>query len=187
VEVAVVDAEGAAAPELDRKLDDLRDQVAEQGGVPLAAPDRRRYGARFCVVAPDPAGAVDKGVEQFRRAANRAGLADSPVVNVEAPTLSELAVRNTAPEVPDLVDITQVGEMMGADRALVPILVRSKGFPAPAAELHAGPVWTRASIVDFLRRNEPDCAQCGVVHGDEASDRVPEALVEQAERPKAAG
>lgn len=177
MEVAVVDAD----PELDRKLDDLRHEVAEQGGVPLASPDGRRYGARFCIAAPDPAAAVDEGVEQFRRAANRAGLADSPVVNVEAPTLSELAVRNTAPNVPDLVDIAQVGEMMGADRALVTILVRSRGFPAPAAELHAGPVWTRASVVDFLRRSEPDCAQCGVVHADVAPDRVPGALVEQAE------
>ncbi|MDQ2825820.1 MAG: hypothetical protein M3Y04_02450 [Actinomycetota bacterium] len=106
-------------------------------------------------MAPDPAAAVDKGVEQFRLAAKRAGLADSRVVNVEAPTLSELAVRNTAPNVPDLVDVTHVGEMMGADRDLVTILVRSRGFPAPAAELHAGPVWTRASIVDFLRRSEP--------------------------------
>jgi len=161
VEVAAVDAEVAAPPELDRKLEHLRDEVAEQGGVPLGSPDGRRYGARFCIVAPDPAAAVDKGVEQFRRAANRAGLADSPVVNVEAPTLSELAVRNTAPNVPDLVDVTQLGEMMGADRDLVTVLVRSRGFPAPAAELHAGPVWTRASIVDFLRRSEPDSLASG--------------------------
>lgn len=183
MEVAAGDAEVAGAgPERDRKLDDLRHEVAERGGVPLRSSDGRRYGARFCVTAPDPAAAVDEGVERFQRSAEGAGLAGSPVISVEAPTLPELDDRNAAPEVPDLVDITQVAELLGAEHRLVTILVRSKGFPAPAAELHAGPIWTRHSVIDFLRRTDPDCAECGFVHANVAADQVPRALREKAGR-----
>ena len=168
-------------PDLDDKLDTFRDEVAGRGGVPLRSSDGRRYGARFCVTAPDPAAAVDEGVEQFRGAAATAGLADSALVDVEAPTLAELGDRTTS-EVPDLLDITQVAEMLGADHRLVTILVRSKGFPPPAAELHAGPVWTRRSIVDFLRRRDPDCEQCGFIYDNVPTAAVPGALRERAGR-----
>ena len=47
VEVAVDDSEVAAAVDLDRKLEDLRHGIADEGGVPLRSSDRRRYGARF--------------------------------------------------------------------------------------------------------------------------------------------
>lgn len=180
VEATAPEAEIATpAPELDEKLDSLREQVAERGGVPLQSSDRRRYGARFCVVAPDPASAVEEGMNTFREAAAEAGLADSPVVGVEAPTLDDLADRH-ATEVPELVDIMQVAEMLGADHRLVTILVRTRGFPAPAAELHAGPVWTRRSIIEFLRHQEPDCDQCGFVYDNVPVDAVPRALRERA-------
>jgi len=166
------------AAERDEKLDALRHEVAERGGVPLQSSDRRRYGARFCIASSDPASAVDEGMHEFREAAAEAGLGDSPVVAVEAPTLEELADRN-ATDVPDLVDITQVAEMLGADHRLVTILVRTRGFPAPAAELHAGPVWTRRSVIEFLRRRDPDC-ECGFVHDNVPADSVPRALRERA-------
>lgn len=183
VEVAADGADDASTgPEHDRKLDDLRHEVAERGGVPLRSSDDRRYGARFCVTAPDPAAAVAEGVKRFRRAAAGAGLADSPVLNVEAPTLAELDERHTGAEVPDLVDIAQVAELLGAESRLATILVRSKGFPAPAAELSGGPVWTRPSVVDFLRRAEPDCAQCGFVYAHVPADHVPRELADSAGR-----
>ena len=184
MEVAADEAEVAgpgAGAEHDRKLDDLGHEVAERGGVPLRSSDDRRYGGRFCVTAPDPEAAVEEGVERFRRAAAGAGLAGSPVVNVEAPTLAELDERNAA-EVPDLVDITQVAELLGAESRLATILVRSKGFPAPAAELSGGPVWTRPSVMDFLRRAEPDCAQCGFVHANVPATQVAEELGDEAAR-----
>ena len=182
VEVSTPDADVAGqAPELGRKLDALREEVAERGGVPLRSSDDRRYGARFCVAAPDADAAVDEGLATFREAAARAGVADSPVVDVEAPTLHELAGRS-ASEVPELVDITQVAELLGADHRLMTILVRSKGFPTPAAELHAGPVWTRRSVLDFLRRREPDCEQCGFVYANVATAAVPDALRDAAGR-----
>ncbi len=182
VEVAAPETDVAgAAPELDDKLDVLTHEVAERGGVPLRSSDGRRYGARFCVTAPDASAAVDEGVEVFREAASTAGLAGSPVVEVEAPTLDELGDRS-ASDVPDLVDITQVAEMLGADHRLMTILVRSRGFPAPAAELHAGPVWTRRSVVDFLRRRDPDCDQCGFVYANVALDAAGGALRDRSGR-----
>ena len=183
MEVTADEAETAdAGPERDRKLDDLRHEVAERGGVPLRSSDDRRYGARFCVTAPDPEAAVEEGVERFRRAAAGAGLAGSPVVAVEAPTLTELQERHAGPEIPDLVDIGQVAELLGAESRLATILVRSKGFPAPAAEFSGGPVWTRPSVLDFLRRTEPDCARCGFVYANVPAPRVPRELADSAGR-----
>ncbi len=182
VEVAApeTDVDGRDA-EREEKLAALRLEVAERGGVPLRSSDGRRYGARFCIAAPDPAAAVDEAVEELRLAASRAGLPASPVVEVDAPTLEELGDRSAA-EIPDLVDITQVAGMLNADHRLVTILVRSKGFPAPAAELHAGPVWTLRSVVDFLRHRDPDCAQCGFIYDNVAPAAVPGALPERAGR-----
>ncbi|MDP8938360.1 MAG: DinB family protein [Actinomycetota bacterium] len=168
-------------PDLEGRLGAFRDEVAERGGVPLRSSDGRRYGARFCITAPDPATAVEEGVDVFRQAESTAGLEESAVLDVEAPTLDELGQRSSS-EVPDLLDITLVAEMLGVDHRMVTILVRSRGFPAPAAELHAGPVWTRRSIVDFLRRRDPDCEQCGFIYANVAPETVPVSLRERAGR-----
>lgn len=168
-------------PELEGRLDTFRDGVAERGGVPLRSSDGRRYGARFCITAPDAATAVEKGVDVFRQAETTAGLEESAVIEVEAPTLDELGERSST-EVPELLDITQVAGMLAVDHRMVTILVRSKGFPAPAAELHAGPVWTRRSISDFLRRRDPDCEQCGFIYANVAPAAVPASLRKRAAR-----
>lgn len=147
-------------PDLEAKLDELRAAIAERGGVPLRARDGQRYGARFCVTAPEAGAAVDEGVRTLREASASVGLPDSPVVDVEASTLDELADAATE-EVPQLIGVTELAELLGVGHHLVTLLVRAKGFPAPAAELNAGPVWTLDGVNRFLRRvrTDPDAAE----------------------------
>ncbi|MBW3555834.1 MAG: hypothetical protein KY454_02735 [Actinobacteria bacterium] len=153
VEVGVDEDEQATA-ELEKKLQALRQAVAERGGIPLGAAESSRYGARFCVSAADPAAAVDAGVRVFKEAAASAGLPDGPIVDAEANTLDELAEERAQADVPALIDVMGLADLLGVSYDLATILIRFRDFPPPVAELSGGPVWTCESIDRFLRRAE---------------------------------
>lgn len=158
----VLDGDDGQVPDLEAKLDALRVAIADRGGVPLAFPDSRRYGARFCVRAPEAGAAVDEGVQAFKEASDSVGLPDATVVDVETSTMAELNTDHD-PDVPipDLVGITELAELLGVSNQLVTLLVRAKGFPAPVAELNAGPVWTLKSVNRFILKAQanPDSVE----------------------------
>ena len=137
--------------DMSKRIEALREEVTVQGGVALRTDGAGHYGARFHVAAGDPATAVEEGVTALRRAAAAAGVPDGKVVDVEAPTLAEMGGPDTA-EIPDLVDMAGLTEILGVNRQLATIVARSKGFPRPAAELNGGPIWTRSEVDRFLRR-----------------------------------
>lgn len=172
VEVGL-DQEEQPTPELEQKLDRLREAVADRGGVPLQSADSTRYGARFCVAAPDPATAVDHGVEVFKSAAAAAGVPASPIVEAEAKTLDELAEERDDPEVPPLIDLAGLAQLLGVSPDLGAILIRFRDFPPPAAELSSGPIWTLHSIDRFLRRT---AVAPPPVTDDDLPERAREAL-----------
>lgn len=155
IEVAL-DGDDNDIPELEAKLEELRAAIAERGGVPLNWRDNRRYGARFCISAPEADTAVDEGVQTLREASASVGLPEAPVVDVEASTLAEVTRAHSDVEVPELIGVTELAELLGVGHHLVTLLVRAKGFPPPAAELNAGPVWTVAAVDRFLRRVRSD-------------------------------
>lgn len=146
---------GPDTPELAERLDRLKEVVADAGGVPLRSTDPRRYGARFRV-SGDPAEAVEAGVQSFERAAGEAGVPSSPVVDVEAADLDEVAGDRAGGEVPDLVGLTEVADLLGVTPHLATVITRLAWFPAPAAELNAGPVWTQAAIDRFVQLTSSD-------------------------------
>ncbi|MDQ4131194.1 MAG: hypothetical protein M3133_09450 [Actinomycetota bacterium] len=127
----------------------LREEIAVRGGVTLAGREEGRYGARFTVAADEPSEAVDEGVAVLEEAADAAGVPRGRVVDVEAPTLEELGHAEGS-DLPELVDLSGLAEMLGVNRHLAPIVARSKGFPPPVAELNGGPVWTLARVQRFL-------------------------------------
>jgi hypothetical protein len=127
----------------------LREEVAVRGGVTLQGDEEGRYGARFTVAADEPGVAVEKGVSVLEEAAEAAGLPRGRVVDVEAPTLEELG-HGERSELPELVDLSGLAELLGVNRHLAPIVARSKGFPPPLAELNGGPVWALARVQRFL-------------------------------------
>lgn len=155
IEVAL-DEGGDEIPELESKLEAVRAAIVELGGVPLVSKDSGRFGARFWVRAPGTESAVERGVEALQEAAATAGLPAGPVVEVEASTLEELSHDGSGGEVPPLIGITELAEILGVSHQLVTVLVRAKGFPVPAAELNAGPVWTLSSVNRFIRRAQVD-------------------------------
>lgn len=53
----------------------------------------------------------------------------------------------------DLVGIFEIAAMLGVSRQRVDKLSRSDGtFPAPVAELHAGRIWRKPAILEWLAR-----------------------------------
>lgn len=156
VAIEVTLDDGPPIPDLDAKLETLRAAIADRGGVPLGSGDARRYGARFLVTAPEADSAVDAGVEVFKDAVASAGLPDAPITDVEASTLGELERAGAGHDVPDLVGVPELAELLGVGHHLVTILVRAKGFPRPAAELNSGPLWTVASVDRYLRAVRSD-------------------------------
>lgn len=155
IEVALEEGD-EEIPDLESKLAVLREAIVDRGGVPLVSKDRRRYGARFVVRTPGAESAIEEGLETLKDAATTVGLPDSPVVDVEASTMDELAEHEPDEEVPPLIGITELAELLGVSNQLVTVLVRAKGFPSPVAELNAGPVWVLESINRFIRKAKAD-------------------------------
>lgn len=143
-------------PDLDSKLAALRAAIVDRGGVPLVSRDGRRYGARFFVRTSGAQSAIEEGVQALQESATTVGLPEEPVVEAEASTMSELAADVPDEQVPPLIGITELAELLGVSNQLVTVLVRAKGFPAPVAELNAGPVWVLDSINRFILRAEAD-------------------------------
>ena len=50
----------------------------------------------------------------------------------------------------ELVGVTEVAELLGVSRQRVAQLREREDFPAPVAELAAGPVWTRTNLTRFV-------------------------------------
>lgn len=62
---------------------ELADAVAAMGGIATGI-GTRRYGAQIVIDADSRQEAVEQGTEQFRRAAEVAGLPPFPIIRVEA-------------------------------------------------------------------------------------------------------
>lgn len=155
-------------PQVKDKFPALREEVAVRGGVALQSEEAGRYGARFCIAADEPSEAVEEGVGALNQAAAAAGVPEGAVADVEAPTLGELREQaKRAHELPDLIDLSGLSEFLAVNRHLAPMIARSKGFPAPIAELNGGPVWVRESVEDYLRSAEPQPGD-----GDEGGQEV---------------
>lgn len=155
IEIALEESD-EPIPDLESKLAVLREAIVDRGGVPLVSKDRSSYGARFFVRTPGAESAIEEGMETLKDAAMTAGLPDSPVVDAEASTMDEMAGEEPEVDVPALIGITELADLLGVSNQLVTVLVRAKGFPPPVAELNAGPVWVLESINRFIRKAKAD-------------------------------
>lgn len=54
--------------------------------------------------------------------------------------------------IPELVGAAEAAGLLGVSSGRVSQLKRSETFPAPVASLAAGPVWTRASLLQWMAR-----------------------------------
>lgn len=135
-----VDAFEDAAAAVTAKLSDF---------APVLAISPDEVTVRIAVEGETAEAAVGLGVSKVRRAVESAGW-PGHVVEVEASEWATFEKRLDEPTYPELVGITEIATLLGTSRQRASELARSARFPAPLAELAAGPVWPRPTIARFV-------------------------------------
>jgi len=92
---------------------------------------------------------AESAVELFEAACEKLGLEHRGVARVEV--LDERLLDLELSREPEgYVGVTEIAKLLGVSRQRVAQLRRRRDFPAPIAELAAGPVWTRTSLTRFV-------------------------------------
>jgi hypothetical protein len=147
----------------DRQLEAFLDELLEHHGVVTGTPEASAvdgigcYGATFNLAAEFHDRYRDELLEliaqragrYFRDAAGVAGLPAWPIVRAEIRTDDEFHRELARPDVPDVVGLAEVADLLKVARQRITKLQHRPGFPAPIARLRAGPVWLRAHIDAF--------------------------------------
>ena len=60
--------------------------------------------------------------------------------------------RNSYDPAVELVSTVEIAELLGLSRQRVDKLSRGERFPAPAADLAIGRVWSRVAIIDWAKQ-----------------------------------
>ena len=110
-------------------------------------------GAAFGVEVPEGANAMAKavrlGVDAFERACTQVGIGHGGIARVDVMTDPYLD-RWLAREPERYAGVTEVAALLGVSRQRVAELRTKPGFPAPIAEISAGPIWEVSSLNRFL-------------------------------------
>lgn len=109
-------------------------------------------GVQVTVEADSPGQAVARALELFERAVGRAGMSWAQPVRVDLMT-DDYFLRWLEEPPPTLVGVTEIARALGVSKQRVSELrATHKDFPAPVADLAAGPVWTLPSLQRFVER-----------------------------------
>lgn len=93
---------------------------------------------------------VGAAVELFETACEKVGLEHRGIAQVDALDDGLLDLE-LAREAQGYVGVTEIARLLGVSKQRVAELRRRRDFPAPIAELAAGPMWTRASLNRFVQ------------------------------------
>jgi hypothetical protein len=97
--------------------------------------------------------AVRRAVEVFEAACERVGIAHGGIARADSMTDTYLD-RYLEEEPERYAGVSEVAALIGVSRQRVSELRAKPGFPAPVAELSAGPIWKVSSLNRFLREWE---------------------------------
>jgi len=110
-------------------------------------------GATFGVEVPKGSSAMTEavrlGVDAFERACAQVGITHGGIARVDVMTDPYLE-RHLNREPERYAGVTEVAALLGVSRQRVAELRNRRGFPAPVAEISAGPIWEVSSLNLFL-------------------------------------
>jgi hypothetical protein len=148
-----MDTWGEVAEMGDEAIDGLIDGLTAVGAVGAAVAAGGTAGgvsATVSVEATDADVAAAAALHQFRDAASKASIELGPVARVDV--MDETYQERWLDEPPvELVGVSEIAELLDVSRQRIRELRQQPGFPAPLAELKAGPVWSRGSLDRFHR------------------------------------
>lgn len=137
--------------DLSERVGNLLEVLAPYSAV--AAHSRNTLSVRSTVAAPSAEAAITKAKRVVRWALKKVGFRRAGhIVRIEVETMEDLDRRLQESNVPDLVGVAEIAQILKVSRQRASELAKSAGFPHPVATLAAGPVWLRSSISRHLVR-----------------------------------
>ncbi|MDQ3914598.1 MAG: hypothetical protein M3323_04595 [Actinomycetota bacterium] len=137
----------ASGPTADEQVAALAEKLADLAPAISAGP--KSLTIRIAVEAVDAARAGTEAVAAIAPILEAVGLGMGPVQDLEVTEWSLFEDRLTEPTYPELVGITEIAEILKTSRQRASELARSSKFPAPHADLAAGPVWLKPTVMRF--------------------------------------
>lgn len=136
---------------LSERIGELLEVIAPYSAV--AAHNRHTLSVRCTVTAPSAEAAVTRAKRVLRGALHEVGFRRAGnIVRIEVETMGDLDRRLHESNVPALVGVAEVAQILKVSKQRASELARSADFPHPVAKLASGPVWLRSSISRHLVR-----------------------------------
>jgi hypothetical protein len=137
------------------------EEVAAIGGSAGGTPGQNVVDTGLTVRAKTPPDAAARAIEIVT------GVVPGRVESIEIMTEEEQDRRLAGPPFPRLVGVSEVASMLGVSRQRLAILRQRHEFPAPVAELAAGPIWRAGDLSTFASgwRRQPGRPKKQVAEG----------------------
>ncbi len=145
--VAVTTAGPGGAGPFEDVADRAASKLADHSPVVAVSPDE--ITVRVAVEGRRAEDAVALAIAQVRAALGSVAW-PTDVIEVEAAEWATFERKLDEPAHPELVGITEIAELLGTSRQRASELARSSKFPAPLADLAAGPVWPKPAVSRFV-------------------------------------
>lgn len=137
-------------PELDADaIDDLIAVLEDYS--PAVSYGSHRWAVELSVAAPDGGAALNAGVTTVYKAAEKAAVPRWPVVRVAVTSAVLVDTELSQSNIPTLVGVSEVGDLLGVSRQRASELARTADFPLPVASLASGPVWLEPAVLRFAK------------------------------------
>lgn len=108
--------------------------------------------ARFSIGADSPLRAAESGFRLFQSALGKAniGARHYQVADVEVQSLEDLDRSLMESNVPDLIGVAELADILHVSKQRASELARIPDFPKPIAHLASGPVWKKSAIARHI-------------------------------------
>lgn len=131
----------------DEQIGRVAEALADFGPTVSAGP--RGVTVRLAVEGKDAVTAADVYVPRILRAIDSVGCRAECVRKLEVTEWGLFGDELEEPTHPELVGISEIADLLGTSRQRASELARSAKFPVPLADLKAGPVWPKPSVLRF--------------------------------------
>lgn len=140
------------APITATQIDDLVDLLGETVSIDITADGARLFTTVSVYqdsASPTLPNALVTAANHFIELVQKVDGAVRDIVSVTAMTFAEQDARLAEPAFPVLAGVAELAERLGVSKQRIVTLSKSRGFPAPVANLHSGPVWRLEDVARF--------------------------------------
>ena len=141
----------AYVEDFDETLFDVSEKLADHGATVSSTTANDRISVTLSIdTATDGITATEQARWLVHDAMEKHGLLGWHQVRYETMTFAEHDALLEQPQLPELVGVAEIADILGVSRQRASELQTRAGFPAPIAVLRSGPVWARPSLNRFI-------------------------------------